>query len=191
MGRSMVVVGCESKRFSRRLVFVLPGTAGDRWGILEGGMIGEEMERSADTFKAVDWVSTSRKGWPFVEMRRDEGEDGEPISPTLEGCDPTNPSTNLLPFDSSTDGGRGGESMPRVEGFHSEGLEFLLREGPYIEPTSGLLRWRLPCEPAAGWRVGRGGGRSLWRECPLACKLCFGSRWETIPRYTLCLLRKP
>ena len=62
MGRSMVVVGCESKRFSRRLVFVLPGTAGDRWGILEGGMIGEEMERSVDTFKAVDWVSTSRKG---------------------------------------------------------------------------------------------------------------------------------
>jgi hypothetical protein len=71
----------------------------------------------------------------------------------LEGCGATNPPTNPPSSDSSTSGGRGGESMPCREGFRlEEVVTVLLSEELDIRAPSGLVRWGLFCEPAVSRR---------------------------------------
>ena len=79
-------------------------------------MVGEEAERFIDILELMDCVSSSWKGLPFVEMCRDGGvEEGDPrpIPPMLGGREGAmNPPMNPPSSDSSTKGGRGGESIP-------------------------------------------------------------------------------
>jgi len=155
-------------------------------------MNGEETERLVDIPELVDRASSSWKGWPFVETCRDGGVaegDPRPISPKLgvwEGV--TNPPTKPPSSDSSTRGGRGGESMPCMEGFRLE-VMVLPREEPDARPASRLFRWRLFCELVVSRREERTDDRLSWREWPLAFDRCFCS--DTIFRYTVCLPRRP
>ena len=122
-------------------------------------MVGEEAERFIDIPELDDRASSSWKGWPFVEMCRDGGvEEGDPrpISPILGGwLGNVNPPTNPPSSDSSTKGGRGGESMPCTEGFRLDEVMVLLREEPDERVASWLFRWRLLCELAVSRREER------------------------------------
>lgn len=106
-------------------------------------MVGEEVERFVDILEHVDRASSSWKGCPFVKTCRDGGvEEGDPrpISPMLGGWEGvTNPPMNPPSSDSSTRGGRGGESMPCMEGFRRDEVMVLLREEPDIRVASRLL----------------------------------------------------
>jgi hypothetical protein len=77
-------------------------------------------------------------------MCRDGGiEEGDPrpISPMLGGgFGVMNPPMNPPSSDSSTRGGRGGESMPCTDGFRLDEVMVFLREEPDIRAPSGLFR---------------------------------------------------
>ena len=151
-------------------------------------MNGEEIELFADVLELVDRRSSSLDGWPFVKTCRDGG-GPRPMSPMLGGWGVTNPPTNPPSSDSSTKGGRGGDSMPCIEGFRLEVVTVLLREELDIRPVSGLVRWGLFCELAASRREERTEDRLSLREWPLASDRCFCS--EAIFRYIVCLPRRP
>lgn len=113
-------------------------------------MNGEEIERLVDIPELVDRASSSWEGWPFAETCRDGGVaegDPRPISPMLGGWGgATKPPTKPPSSDSSTRGGRGGESIPCMEWFRLEEVTDLPREEPDTRPTPRLFRWRLFCE---------------------------------------------
>lgn len=111
------------------------------WGADAVGMTVEEVELFVEILVLVDRKSSSWMWLPFAETCRDGGvEDGDPrpMSPMLGGG-AMNPPTNPPSSDSSTKGGRGGESTPWIEGVRLE-VMVLLREEPDIRPVSGLGR---------------------------------------------------
>ena len=86
IGRSMVVVGRESKKSFKSSIFAFAGTVGDCWGIWAGGTVGEGVELLVDSLETVNWISSSWERQPVVGMCCDgRVEEKEPISSTL-GC---------------------------------------------------------------------------------------------------------